>query len=527
MTRSLAVVIAFTLSGLASYAQTPLPKTEVKRGISTTYYNQSDTVHFKGKVKSDMREGVWNYYKYTTGGAQVVYKFETYVAGVKEGPFWTCHGDTIEQGTYSMDQLQGAFERYQFMIGAAGDTALIPLNKGEYNAGTMVGKWQNFEGGKLAEEGTYLIGKKSKLWKTYWVHSQTPNDLHYTTEYESGLKHGKQTFNFGLMSEFGSWKKEQEERSYTWYKGVKTGPYSVKDKDGFVIEEGSYIDDKKDGEAFTYDREKQEKCKFHYMSGEMSGPATFMNRDDKVTIKGGFNKGQRNGKWTWMDPESGSKMKEMTYVDGIADGEARTFHSNGNEAEFQKIEKGVLVEMIRFAEDGETELESFEIDMNEPGNGKAMVDYTSNSGDSTQHIMYMFTTGDELTPDNFLKTFNDAKVKQGHLLMHGTYSLYLAGTVHVSGNYTKGKKDGVWDYKYHPTIVWQVTYQMDVRGREYFEEKGSSEGYKGEYIVNFPSGKVHYQFKVKDGLKNGKCLTYDSDGMLLLEEKYKAGVLQE
>lgn len=517
------LTIAFSIFvGFSAIAQSPLPKTEVKRGISYTYYNQSDTVHYQGKVKNDLREGEWEFYRYTPAGEAVVYRTETYAAGVKSGPFMHYHGDTLEQGNYDFDRLQGGYDHRRFEVGATGDTLLVPVRRGEYSAGTMVGNWQFFEKGKLLEMGTYQAGKKTGLWKHYYI---PENAVHWSAEYEAGKKHGKET-RFFELAEDGKTKIEQHS-VYNHYKGVLAGEYVIKDKDGFEIEKGSYVDGKKNGEVFTYNRAEEEKCVSHYMDGAQSGPATFSNRADKVTVKGGFNNGKRNGKWTYFDPESGETIKEMTYVDGLLDGDWTAFHYNGNDQETRKIDKGELKELTFYATDGTSVIKSFEIEKDQPKAGWLTVSYSHNHGDSVEQMTYELQASANLTPDNFLTTFNDAKVKQGHLHLNGTYELYIGDKLLMQGNYTKDAKDGLWDYFYHNTVVWEVTFANDKKTKEFFKTKDSSDGYKGDFIVNFPNGKPQYEFKIKDGMRHGKCLTYDNDGMLLLEEKFKAGVLVE
>jgi antitoxin component YwqK of YwqJK toxin-antitoxin module len=508
--------------GFSAMAQSPLPKTEVKRGISTTYYNQSDTIHFTGKVKSELREGLWEYFKYTPAGIKYVYRTLTYAAGVKSGPFKHYHGDTVEQGSYDFERLQGAYDHRHYEVTASGDTLLVPVRRGAFSGGTMVGKWQFFEAGKVLDAGAFAAGKKTGMWKHFHTDE---NVVHWSCEYEGGKKHGKET-RFFELSEDGKTKTELHS-VYTYYKGTLAGEYVIKDNDGFEVEKGNYIDGKQNGEVFTYDRTEQIKCVSHYMDGDQSGPATFSNRADKVTIKGGFNKGKRNGKWTHFDPESGEPQKEMTYVDGVLDGEWKAYHYNGNDQETRNIDKGDLKELIVFATDGVTEIKSFAIELDQPQEGWVTISYTHNHGDSSEQMTYEMQVSEELNPDNFVSTFNAAKVKQGQLHLNGTYELYVASKLQMQGNYTKDKKDGIWDFYYHPTVVWEVTYASGKKSKEFFKTKESPEGYKGDFIVNFTSGKVQYEFKVKEGLRNGKCLTYDADGMLLLEEKFKAGVLVE
>lgn len=520
-----------------SFGQTLAPKSETKKGWFTQYYNQSDTVHFKGKIKNDLREGRWDFFSYSTTGTQVNYQFFNYVAGVKEGAFQSISGDTLERGAYQADQLHGLFERYRFTIAATGDTTLVPLDKGEYGQGTMIGKWQHFKQGRLAEQGSYFVGKKDKKWSYYAVELQG-NDVWKTITYKQGQKHGVAIEHFQLKTEkvdcangapgpCYSYEKAPIYTEKNWYTDILAGEYFVKDKDGFVIESGSYVQGKKNGEVFTYDRETQMKCKSNYMDGVQSGPAQFLNRSDQVTIKGGFLDGKRNGKWTWIDPESGSKTKEMTYDNGTVNGDYFEYYDNGNEREFRKIEQGTLVELTHFATDGETVLTSYEIAMDEPSAGWMTIHYSHAHGDSVENMTYEMKAPESLTHDQFEEAFKKSKVKQGATYLSGVYELYIGGKLLMSGNYTKNEKDGLWDYWYSETVLWQVTYAMGKVSQEYFKDKSSGEAFKGEYIINFSNGKPRFVFKIKEGLKHGKCFTYDVDGMILLEEKYKAGILVE
>ena len=516
------ILLLITLFGAPSASAQPVDRFEVNRGVKTVYYGQSDTVHYEGKFKSNLRQGRWNWFAYRPDGTKYIYKVINYADGLKEGPFMEMHPDkTIDYGTNNLDRYHGAFERVAYTVNTLGDTIKYNVMKGSYVENTRVGMWQFFEKGRIHEEGNYLAGKKDKVWRTYWTGSPKSKDLMMECAYANDQKHGEETIFFDVVENT----KQENWQQYTWYEGVKNGPFSRKDKDAFVVEKGEFVQGKKSGEVMTLDRENKTVLYSHYHDDIQTGPARFEDMDGNVLIKGGFMDGKRNGNWSWHKT-NGDLVRETAYKEGLVDGTYKVYHDSGLLKEERKVSMDHPTEITYYDSDGETVIKEYIL--GKPNaEGWIPVEIMSQDGDVTESMTSVFKPDDAITHETFQAAFDNARFRQHNFYREGTYTKSVGDEVRESGNFTKSKKNGVWDYDRNPAVRWQIVYENGEKKDEKFIDVATKELFKGYYIAKFPNGKEEYNFKVKDGRRHGKCLTYDADGMLLLEEKYKDGKLIE
>ena len=63
-------------------------------------------------------------------------------------------------------------------------------------------------------------------------------------------------------------------------------------------------------------------------------------------------------------------------------------------------------------------------------------------------------------------------------------------------------------------------------GIENYFVLGSSQPYSGKFIQKYDNGKLKYEFKISEGLRDGKSKYYDEGGKVTKNEKYEKGILQ-
>ncbi len=500
--------------------------TTVKRGIATTYYIGTDQPHYEGRIKNNQRDGTWKWYAYKDDGTRLVYQYMNYEEGVLEGPYRKIQGDTITMGVYVAGQMHGVYEQMRFKPNAVGDTTKVPMEEGQYAEGKKTGYWKKYNKGKLAHAGYYSNNQKIKAWKTYGIHtiSEKP-DLMMETEYVAGKKQGKQTVHFEYVQEAGKHIKKEGIKTYTWYNDVLNGSYEVMDENKFVVEKGEYVDGKKNGEIYFKLKEENMIKKSHYHDGVQMGPAVFENKEGKVLIEGGYNNDLKNGTWVYYTPE-GLKQKMITYKDGVLDGDRYTYDADGKKATYQSIKNGLLHGMSVYDANGDYLFE-FTVHESSKGGEWTSVLETAWKQDTMIDASIEAKIAYPVNPETFLKEYEALKFKQTDFYKNGTQEKRIGDQMELveSGNFTNHKRDGLWEFFEHPTVTKQITYQAGNPIKEEYLDKKTKVPFKGDYIVKFPDGKLKYEFRIKNGLKHGKCNTYDVDGMLLLEEKFKEGVL--
>jgi len=135
--------------------------------------------------------------------------------------------------------------------------------------------------------------------------------------------------------------------------------------------------------------------------------------------------------------------------------------------------------------------------------------------------------------DKKLKLYtSQSYATEDHQVLHGKFTRYDDnGTQSRSGYYNKGKKDGVWVYRYPTdTLQGRFSYVLDVRhgeqlqyhengrlsGRAMYqngEENGLTEGW-------YENGQRSFSVGMKVGIKSGETASYYENGQLRLKVNY-------
>ncbi len=72
----------------------------------------------------------------------------------------------------------------------------------------------------------------------------------------------------------------------------------------------------------------------------------------------------------------------------------------------------------------------------------------------------------------------------------------------------------------------QQDFKDNTGGTENYFVINSSQPFSGKFIQKYENGKLKYQFKISEGLRDGKSKYYDENGKVTKTEKYEKGILQ-
>lgn len=109
--------------------------------------------------------------------------------------------------------------------------------------------------------------------------------------------------------------------------GKKDGAYQEYDREGFIEEEGSYTEDKKEG-LWTYYKNGQLSCKVSYTNDEKEGTATYYaNNEELYTWQ--FHNGKSDG-FNRSYYEDGTLKFEGTYINGELEGTSIDYDKKGD-----------------------------------------------------------------------------------------------------------------------------------------------------------------------------------------------------
>lgn len=475
-------------------------------GDAKEYNPQTGTIKASGKYKADQKQGQWQYFKYPNGNQQL-YEVLNYDSGKKSGPYICFHGDTLEKGNYDDNVLSGHYSMNLYKIDGTGDTLLTPIMKGLYENGIKNGTWQFYQNGKLVKQGPYNDGKKNMLWRYY----DKNGDLMKEMRYQDDVKEGK----FHIYFVYKDGKKDEIQTVGAYHHGKLNGDYKKYDNLG-IIAAGEYSDGQKLGKWMMRVPKKNMISEVSYFNDILSGPVVYKDQAGNKRVVGKYLNGKKDGTWTYFD-KSGNKTIEENYKNNKLNGTRTIYNSTGGERSEANFENGKL-KSIKKSNSSE------EFDLHYKSGG-VEVDYHFTKGDTTYYRVYTYKTQDSIKQSSFPLAFRSAMSQPEKCYPDGSYEKYINNNTPVLlGYFSNGKKDGLWQYMYSKQVLWKAQYSAGTLSKENFIDNTTKQPFKGEYLVNYPNGKPRFDFKIKDGLRNGKSRWYDEQGNEVKESKYKDGV---
>ena len=299
---------------------------EGKKDSEWTWYTNKGTRDMQGSFEDDLQHGAWTYWR-PTGELSYTAHFKE---GKKHGE-WTYFyvtGEIFKKGKFENDFRNGEWNTWYE------DGTL--LMTGKYVNDKEQGEWLNYwDNGKLKNKATFTKGELDGKWVSHFPTGQ----LKLSGEYKQNLKVGEWTeyFSNGKPKDITNFKlfKKKSKMDYTpIYKdhvvmeSRKNGAFkSYSDKDYKITEEGSYKDDKKDGEWIAYyPGGKVPAVVSTYKEGELHGKMKQYSRRGKLLQEMSYKDGLKHGKTVIYD-KRGKVFKEVNYEFGqqVVEGGSGTF----------------------------------------------------------------------------------------------------------------------------------------------------------------------------------------------------------
>lgn len=505
--------IAFCLIiGLNSYGQ--IGRTETKKGVIYNYYAESDNLHSKGKKDDNGMQGKWSYYTDAPADQQSEYQYFTYMNDTLNGPFLKFGDDKRISGIYLNGHYHGMIVIEEVVISGT-DTTYLPLEEGSYTNGMKSSFFKEFKKGKLESEGGFDQDKKNGSWKFYDISGSEPV-LQKKTYYKRDIKDGKEITYF----EYDDDGNKVDKRSEYFYKDdIKNGPFEIK-LNGKTIEKGNYTDGKLSGEHQIFIKEKDLMRYGNYYEGNLTGPVAFKDASGAEKISGSYDNGKKSSTWKYYD-KAGKLEKEENYKDDQPQGSWKYYEGDKVIREI-KFEDHSAKEIIEYKKGSTEPLAEFYL--NDVTGTYQEVEALLYYKDSSKTINVLISVDLLKDPsnlhDNFKKNLNNPEL----IKKNGMYEFYLKGKKLIEGYYEMDKMAGKWNYFYSSDVIWEKTYAANQLTGEKFLEAGVKAPFKGTYEVSWSNGNPRFEFKIKDGLRNGKSVYYLENGEEERSEKFKEGV---
>jgi antitoxin component YwqK of YwqJK toxin-antitoxin module len=194
--------------------------------------------------------------------------------------------------------------------------------------GFKQGEWRKTDvKGNLVYTGTFKDNIPQGIFKYYYVDGKLRSELKYSADgktatavnfYTSGKKMAEGTYVEEKKD--GQWKYyndlETLSAEETYVKGSPEGTWKTYYDDGKLLEERPYKNGEKDGVCKQYFTDGKKKSEVNLIKGKNEGFAKFYFTDGKPMLLGQFKNDVRNGLWVSFK-ENGSKVSETEYVDGL------------------------------------------------------------------------------------------------------------------------------------------------------------------------------------------------------------------
>lgn len=539
---------------------------EKLNGAYTEYYYKDNALLLKvtGQYINDEKTGFWQTVKYKENKSDVLEQV-TYKNGNKEGDFKDVVKDSIIFGSYLNGKLNGKYKVYTTTLGylfgeITGDTAnSILMVDGNYYQGNKSGYWKKYSITKvLRSEGNYYDDEKTGEWKYYYDNISEKNnknapyskELYLIENYENGKLNGKCTrYSYlerkPVLCDTAEYKNAnpldtcytmdyQRVLEISYYKNDELfGPFERKDANGKIILKGNLISDKKEGEWFETINDDGDtySVNINYKKGEPNGKIIYKDSLNNNFRIGFFEDGKRTGIWKDFFSD-GSVSAEYSYVDGKLNGQYIDFLKNGKYREISNYEKGDFQSLIIYDSLGNEIIRKFEILSKENNSFYCRKTQFDQEGRVSQVYRLSKKYDEEVSGNLFELTFllkMDSKFSGSEAgYADGEHKEYDSkNNILVEGKYYKKDKVGLWTY-YYPEISVKIEQEFnnDIGGIEKFVDLKKNLPFSGKFVLKNGSGNKTCEFKVDEGIRDGKSKYFDVKGELTKTEKYEKGVLQ-
>jgi antitoxin component YwqK of YwqJK toxin-antitoxin module len=492
------------------------------------FYNDSGKIYLKikGNYLNEMKHGLWETIL-KSGKKEELYEFVNYQKNVKNGAFKKyLNSDTLETGNYSNGLLDGKYKREVKVNLYKPDSEEILFSlfhiesEGSYKDGIKENKWIYYANGIKFREGFYKHGQKTGVWTQYVVFGNNKGNILNEMEYKNDMIDGFYKCYYEMRSSYDSSSIDNPIKHTFWpifetvpYKNDKReGEYVLKDSLGKLLKMGTYINGAKNG-LWIETAVKDEK--------NLNGP---------YVLKGNYINGLKDGIWEVFSKEN-TLLNQITFLLGKLNGKTTIYNPNNIITQEKYFENNELKKIQVFDSLGFNVVRKYEILKESDHDMKVKRTLLDESGIIVQE--YFLSKGGigEFSYNYFENYFLEN--------INGLLSFkfcYPDGEIKI---YDKNKRlltegvlfkevfNGVWKFYYYDiNILTEQKFENNIPGKMKYYEINSGKLFSGKYIEYYENGTRKIEFKISDGLRNGKSKYFDVNGKLIKIEKYKDGIIK-
>jgi len=523
-------------------------KDDALNGAYTEYNYKDKKLNAKitGQYLDDIKNGLWQVVKFKEKET-VLLSSHNYMNGEYEGAFKEVKGDSIIFGSYQNGVLNGKYKSFtSFWIYLNGEvtgdaTEAILATSGSYFNGQKSGYWKYYsQTNVLRKEGRYSDDEKTGELKYYYdnmlkadktdENEPYSKQLYLVENYENGKLNGKSvqtssletikilcdTSKYKNKSPLDTCQTLKYEKFYqvAYYKnGELHGPLEYKDSAGVIRYKGTFINGLKDG---------------LWVEGHTSN--TTEGEQYYIYDRGNYSNGKKTGVWDEYVKDD-FVFTKYNYVNGSLDGKTVYYNSQHKPTEEKYFENGKLKTLITYDSLGTSIKNKYEI-LTETNYDltcrKTKYDLTG----KVSQVYWMKKQKDELDFNFFELIFLFAingKFSDGSTgYANGEFKVYGSDDkILVEGSNFKKDRLGKWKFYYYDVNVYtERDYKKNVRGEEKYFVLNTGQPFSGKFIQKYDNGKPKYEFKISEGLRDGKSKYFDEAGEETKSEKFDNGVIK-
>jgi antitoxin component YwqK of YwqJK toxin-antitoxin module len=500
-------------------------------GECKAYYLEfPDKLAFAGMFKQNQRQGVWNYYRYDQEGNQELYQFLTFVNDTLTGPSKIDYDSLVVEADYLKGEYNGKYKRYAKALDDSGRAVPVYIDSGEYRNGKAYGDWRIFKNGQLQYEGYYENGLRHRHWKEYDTR-QRKGQLMREYQFFEDIITGKEIRHFYYrtdtcdrpgVSPCLDTVLVDEYEELPWQMGIISGRYLRKDAEGNVLLAGEYSENKKIGAWQRLDPVTRNTEKLTYLDDQLNGVYQLI-ANGKTIVQGTYAMNDKHKEWKYFD-ENGSVIRIENYEKGKKQGEWKYFSKDGKVGMLKVFADDRLVEV---SEMNKYDEKVFEITIVYPKSGYPEMRITLHFLDSIIAYDAVYASDDNINFETFVDIFKNSGRDTSVFKLNGFYSVKKGAVPEYMGKFAMNVRHGNWDYYFNESIIWRQEFTNGLLTKEIFLNRSDqSPVKKGDYTLWYGPDRPKVEFRLREGLRDGKSVWYHPDGKAFKTEKYKDGVLQ-
>lgn len=494
------------------------------------YLEKSDQLAFSGMIKANQRQGLWNYYRYDEAGNKVIYQFLNFLNDTLSGLAKIDSGARVIEVEYLKGEYHGKYRRFARIPADSGRTSLVVIDSGEYRFGKPFGDWKFYTRGLLQFEGYYENGMKHRHWKEYDLRQKKGSLMREYQFFENVLT-GKEirhfyyridTCNRPDVSPCLDTILVDEYEEVPWQSGIISGRYLRKDAEGNILLAGNYIDNKKIGSWQRLQPGSKNIEKVTYLDDQLNGKYDLL-QNDKVIVSGTYAMNEKHKEWKFSD-ENGNIVRIENYEKGRKQGEWKYFGKDGKIALIKAFTDNKLVEVSELNKHGE---KVYEIAIVYPDKGLPEMRISLHYIDSIIAYDAVYAGSGDINYETFVDIFKNSNRDTTIFKLNGFFSIKKGALPEYTGRYAMNIPHGVWDFYFNEALIWRKEFESGNLKKETFLNRSDQTLLKkGDYALWYGPDRPKVEFKIRDGLRDGKSVWYKPDGSVLKTEKYKEGILQ-